>query len=118
MSDLRTKPYTPVVLDRFEPTTKKCCECGNMKPKDEIGLDIRTYTCDSCGLVIDRDLNSAINMWLHVPAERRELAPVDIKAATEMMGYFNGIPFVSASPVEEAGSHRVTGGSSLELGYT
>jgi putative transposase len=99
--DLKTKPRTPVIVSRFEQSTRKCSSCGSLKNVD---LDERIYKCDKCGLYIDRDLNSAINNLKAVPAERRELTPVDTKAATELMGYFNGIPNVSASLVVEAGS--------------
>ncbi|MGB9637887.1 MAG: zinc ribbon domain-containing protein [bacterium] len=30
--------------------------------KENIKLSERTFRCDNCGLVIDRDLNSAINI--------------------------------------------------------
>ena len=46
--------------DTFFPSTKTCSSCGNKKA--HIGLDIRTYTCYTCGLVMDRDLNAAINL--------------------------------------------------------
>ena len=101
MSDLKSKSRTSVVVDRFEPTTQKCSSCGAL---NSVSLEERIYHCDGCGFLIDRDLNSAIDMWKAVPAERRELTPVDTKAATELMGYFNSIPGVSASLVEEAGS--------------
>jgi putative transposase len=101
MSDLRTKTHTPVEVDRFIATTKRCSRCGAVK---EIGLEERIYRCYRCNLRIDRDLNAAINIWRAVPAERRELTPVDTKTATEMMEYFNGIPNLSASLVEETGS--------------
>ncbi|MDG6989471.1 MAG: transposase [Nitrososphaerota archaeon] len=102
MSGLRTKPRTPVVVGRFEPTTQGCCWCSS---KNKMGLGARVYKCETCGLVIDRDLNAAINIWSQIPAERRESTPVDTKAATWMLEYFNSIPNVSASLVVEAGSH-------------
>ncbi len=46
--------------DRFFPSTKTCASCGNRK--SHIGLDVRTYHCYSCGHVMDRDLNAAINL--------------------------------------------------------
>ena len=36
----------------------------------KLSLDERTYTCEHCGLVIDRDLNAAINLAAYA---RREL---------------------------------------------
>jgi len=104
MRDLKTKSHTPVVIGRFEPTSRKCSNCGATK---EVSLEERSFLCDSCGLHIDRDLNAAINVWRAIPAERREFTPVDMKAATEILGYFNGIPSVSASLVEEAGSRSL-----------
>jgi len=46
--------------DRFYPSTKRCLRCG--KVKDEMSLDERTYECQVCGLVMDRDLNAALNL--------------------------------------------------------
>ncbi|KAA5655336.1 IS200/IS605 family element transposase accessory protein TnpB, partial [Pseudomonas aeruginosa] len=47
-----------VKLDNWFPSTKKCSRCGNEK---EISLSERVYKC-TCGLVLDRDYNSAINI--------------------------------------------------------
>ncbi|KKK86763.1 hypothetical protein LCGC14_2759970, partial [marine sediment metagenome] len=46
--------------DRFYPSSKRCSNCGSVK--GELGLDIRTYVCYSCGMSLDRDLNAAINL--------------------------------------------------------
>jgi putative transposase len=48
------------VVDRFYPSSKTCSTCGAVKPK--LRLSERTYRCDQCGLVIDRDQNAAINI--------------------------------------------------------
>ncbi|HLQ06729.1 MAG TPA: zinc ribbon domain-containing protein [Nitrososphaerales archaeon] len=98
---MKTKPRTPVVIGRFEPTTRKCSNCRALK---DVGLEERIYQCGRCGLHIERDFNAAVNVWKAVPAERREFTPVDTKTATELMGYFNSIPNVSASLVKETGS--------------
>jgi putative transposase len=104
ISALKNKAHTPVVVPRFVPTTKTCSRCGAAQ---EIGLGERVYRCRNCSLRIDRNFNSAINIRNQgVPTEHRELTPVDTKAATEMMGYFNSIPNVSASLVFETGSPR------------
>lgn len=47
-------------VDRFFPSTKKCSSCGAVK--EYISLDTRTYVCEHCGAVVDRDLNAAINL--------------------------------------------------------
>lgn len=48
------------VVDRWYPSSKTCSQCGKVKAK--LPLSERTYRCESCGLVIDRDLNAAINI--------------------------------------------------------
>lgn len=47
-----------VKIDKWFPSTKKCSSCGTQK---NMRLSERTYQC-SCGFVIDRDYNSAINI--------------------------------------------------------
>ncbi|MDZ4235912.1 MAG: RNA-guided endonuclease TnpB family protein [Dietzia sp.] len=48
------------VVDRWAPTSKICSHCGWVRPK--LSLAERTYHCDACGLVIDRDINAARNI--------------------------------------------------------
>lgn len=40
-------------------TTQMCSGCGQIVPKD---LSIRIHNCHHCGLVLDRDINAAINI--------------------------------------------------------
>ena len=47
-----------VYADRYFPSTKLCSNCGHKY--DLKGS--RTYRCSCCGLVMDRDLNAAINL--------------------------------------------------------
>jgi putative transposase len=49
-----------IVADRFYPSSKTCSACGWVKTK--LSLAERTFTCDACGLVLDRDLNAARNL--------------------------------------------------------
>jgi putative transposase len=49
-----------VVADRWYPSSKTCSGCGTVKTK--LALSERTYTCEVCGLVLDRDLNAARNL--------------------------------------------------------
>ncbi len=60
ISMLKQNIETLIPVDRYEATTKICSRCGNRK--EDITLSDRTYKCGNCGLVIDRDLNSAINI--------------------------------------------------------
>lgn len=51
------------VIDRFEPTSKRCSCCGHVKVKLALSERIYIfYICENCGLVMDRDLNAAINV--------------------------------------------------------
>ncbi len=54
-----------VVADRSFPSSKRCCGCGTAK--EDLSLSERIYRCQSCGLVLDRDLNAAIYLagWAH-----------------------------------------------------
>src|SRR5262249_5816724 len=46
-----------IVADRWYPSSKTCSGCGAVKTK--LALSERGYECESCGLVLDRDLNAA-----------------------------------------------------------
>ena len=48
------------IVDRWYPSSKTCSACGAVKAK--LSLSERVYRCDACGLVMDRDLNAAINI--------------------------------------------------------
>ncbi len=47
-----------IKIDKWFPSTKTCSHCGNTQP---MPMNIRTYAC-SCGLNLDRDVNSALNI--------------------------------------------------------
>lgn len=49
-----------VKADMFFPSSKLCSKCGCKK--DNLKLSERTYHCEHCGNVMDRDLNAAINL--------------------------------------------------------
>ena len=48
-----------VILVDPRNTSKMCSQCGECVPKT---LSDRTHTCQHCGLVLDRDVNAAINV--------------------------------------------------------
>jgi putative transposase len=49
-----------VVCDRWFPSTRTCSRCGTVgRP---MPLVHRTFHCDACGLVMDRDRNAAVNL--------------------------------------------------------
>ncbi len=49
-----------IEADKWYPSSKTCSKCGHVKPK--LSLSERTYICEECGLVIDRDYNASINL--------------------------------------------------------
>ncbi|MGH3714211.1 MAG: IS607 family element RNA-guided endonuclease TnpB [Micromonosporaceae bacterium] len=55
---------TLTVADRWYPSSKTCSACSVAKPK--LPLRVRTFTCQHCGLTLDRDLNAARNLKQYV----------------------------------------------------
>lgn len=53
-----------IQADRFYPSSKTCSHCGSVKT--DLKLKDRTYVCEECGLVIDRDYNAAVNLSKYV----------------------------------------------------
>ena len=48
-----------IKVNRYYPSTKKCSQCGNMA---QLCLDDRTYVCNHCKAVIERDYNASLNI--------------------------------------------------------
>ncbi|MDN3060526.1 RNA-guided endonuclease TnpB family protein [Streptomyces sp. SRF1] len=73
---------TLVKIGRFEPTSQVCSQCGvqdGSKP-----LHVRVWTCGTCGAVLDRDINAAVNVakaaGLAVTACRAQVRPGRVPA--------------------------------------
>ena len=49
-----------IKIDKWYPSSKKCSCCGYIKKN--LKLSDRTYICEECGLVIDRDYNASLNI--------------------------------------------------------
>jgi putative transposase len=49
-----------ILADRWEPSSKCCSGCGWIDV--DLSLSDRVYHCEQCGMVLDRDLNAAINL--------------------------------------------------------
>jgi len=84
-----------IEIGRFDPSSKMCSKCGNIK--HDLKLSDRIYHCNVCNLKIDRDLNAAINVlqmgFVKIGKGIPEFTPVEIPLA----GYLNreGISYVS-----------------------
>jgi putative transposase len=49
-----------IQIDQFAPSSKTCSSCGHKI--DKLELQVREWTCPSCEILHDRDLNAAINI--------------------------------------------------------
>ena len=49
-----------ILVDQWYPSSKTCSECGYVREK--LRLDERSFICPACGVIIDRDLNAALNL--------------------------------------------------------
>lgn len=89
-----------VVADRFFPSTKMCSQCGNIRKA--MLLSERTYSCERCGMLMDRDCNAAINLSQWPGVARTLETPVEagVQPAT-----------TSAQPVGEAGTTNLLKGA-------
>ncbi|GHJ41801.1 transposase [Streptomyces sp. TS71-3] len=79
---------TFVRIGRFEPTSQVCSACGvkdGAKP-----LHVREWTCGSCGTVLDRDINAAVNVakaaGLAVTARGAQVRPGFLPAQRDEAG--------------------------------
>ena len=48
-----------VIADKYYASSQTCSCCGN---KQQMKVDKRIYKCNKCGLILNRDLNAAINL--------------------------------------------------------
>jgi len=88
---LRTSLETPILIDRFEPTTSECFACGK---RHKLSLSDRILKCD-CGWICDRDLNSSfvslkkgldLSPDQVVGLDRPELKPLERETAARILG--------------------------------
>jgi len=102
-----------IEIGRFDPSSKLCSQCGNikhgLKPSD------RTYRCDVCGLVIDRDYNASRNIrrmdLIKVGLVQPEFTPVEIATS----GPYGICPYGRMSAFE-AGSSDASAEGRLTYG--
>lgn len=99
--------------DRFDATSKKCCKCG--WKNEALTLKDRTFVCQECGLVIDRDLNAAINLCkimliaflkIQLPWDTREAFNLFVEKVEytleEIGGYRTSVQCQSSSQEKES----------------
>ena len=92
------------VLDKFKPTTQSCSKCHTL---NQISETTRIYHCQACGLTIDRDKNSTLDMIIMskfsnkpVSTEHRNLSPRHyLRTKIKNM---RKIPYLKVSSIKEA----------------
>ena len=88
----RKRGVSLVEAGRWEPSTKTCSACGSVK--EEMTLGEREYRCAGCGLVMDRDMNSAMNL-------KRVGQPPCVETTVRCAPAYTGLR--SANPVRHGG---------------
>jgi len=87
---LKNSLETPILVERFEPTSQECYACGK---RHELFLSDRTISCD-CGWLCDRDLNAALvilkkglglSLDQAVGLDRPELKPLEKEASARIL---------------------------------
>jgi putative transposase len=83
-----------IVASRWEPSSKTCSDCGWV----DVALTLadRVFRCTSCGLIMDRDLNAAVNLGKlagscpesqnacgEISSDRGHAAPVKLASAKQ-----------------------------------
>jgi len=88
-------------------TTQECSRCGEQIKKT---LSDRIHECSSCGLIMDRDLNAALNILARGREIRRgppEFRPAEDKTATLPLEAVQVYPMKQeALPIQGEGSSR------------
>ena len=92
------------VVDRWFASSKTCSKCGRVKAK--LSLAERTYRCDGCGLVMDRDLNAAININVAGSAPETQNAHRGTRRRSNQHGCATQVP-VKCEPSRRGGNCAV-----------
>ena len=92
------------VVDRWYPSSKTCSKCGRVKAK--LPLSERVYRCDGCGLVMDRDLNAAVNILVAGSAPETINAHGGTVRRNDLYGHATQVP-VKCEPSVRPGAARL-----------
>jgi putative transposase len=102
---------TLVSADRYYPSSKTCSACATVKPK--LSLSERVFTCDACGLRLDRDENAARNLAVLAAAVTQAegmqtyVARVGRETLNARGGQVSPEPRLGLSPLKREGSLTV-----------
>ena len=92
------------VVDRWYPSSKTCSKCGAVKAK--LSLSERVFHCDGCGLVMDRDLNAAINIRVAGSAPETVNAHRGTRSRSNQHGCATQVP-TKCEPSKRPGAVRL-----------
>ncbi|MFX1255166.1 MAG: zinc ribbon domain-containing protein, partial [Promethearchaeota archaeon] len=107
-TSLAERAVTPVAVDQWTATTKRCSQCGFVLPHS-VPLTQRVFVCPECHLDMPRDWNAArcieqlgleslnpSNSSQYVPTGRREVTPLEMESSTQkLVSLIRQISFVS-----------------------
>lgn len=93
---------TAHTISRWLPSSTTCSECGAVN--DAMPLRVRTFECQACGLMLDRDFNAAMNILAAGRAERRNacgarVSPTSCEGAVGEEAGSRGNPRGSTTPI-------------------
>lgn len=92
-----------VIVDRFYPSSKTCSACGWID--EDLDLKSRTFICEACGLVIDRDLNAALNLLKEALRTTGSFSESDASG----QGSSGTLDGVGETALEEGGTNHLCG---------
>ena len=95
-------------------TSKECHVCGNL---EDMKLSDRTFRCSKCGLILDRDINAAINIQNRGMKELT-ITPGTGGGACLSSPNTGSSPAVSFSRTAEADEVGPLGGSGSQINLT
>ena len=96
------------VVDRWFASSKTCSTCGRVKAK--LSLSERVYTCDGCGLVMDRDLNAAVNILVAGSAPETQNAHRGTRSRSNQHGCATQTPVKCEPSKRRPGAVRLGAG--------
>jgi putative transposase len=100
-----------ITAGRWFPSSKTCSACGWRKPS--LTLAERTFTCDACGLVLDRDENAARNLLALAASGAERL---NAWGGTVRPGYAGRVPVKQEPGTAHAGKTGTASGQLLAAG--
>lgn len=98
ISDLKHKSHTPVIVDKFFPSTQLCPRCGAL---NKLKMSDRIYRCE-CGFVEDRDIKSAVCIelegmrTLELPMDHRDIK-LEENVSSTFFNFLSNIGGIKAS---------------------